>query len=321
MAYCTTKTISQTRGKAMRMLILEGQPIQKVADRYGVHRTTIWRWYKKWQEQNQHVRLQNTIRYKDARTSQFRFNACKWDIPTKPAIPLHPRRLSNDLVQLVLDVRDQLKRCAEVVWHHINYVLGIKVSLSSVCRILRRHGKYAKRRRKRQKYKGIKRPDVQKAGDLVEIDTIHLYNPISKTKRYIYTVIDVYSRMAYARAYDEIRPGLALKTILEAQDYMGIRFRTVQSDNGSEFSSYFEDRLISQGIFIRHTRLGRPNDNAHIERFNRTIQEECTGNYFIRSVSLATLNSRIDKYLDYYNYQRIHLGIRYRTPAEMLQRY
>lgn len=321
MAYCTTKTISQTRGKAMRMLILERQPIQKVADRYGVHRTTIWRWYKKWQEQNQHVRLQNTIRYKDARTSQFRFNACKWDIPTKPAIPLHPRRLSNDLVQLVLDVRDQLKRCAEVVWHHINYVLGIKVSLSSVCRILRRHGKYAKRRRKRQKYKGIKRPDVQKAGDLVEIDTIHLYNPISKTKRYIYTVIDVYSRMAYARAYDEIRPGLALKTILEAQDYMGIRFRTVQSDNGSEFSSYFEDRLISQGIFIRHTRLGRPNDNAHIERFNRTIQEECTGNYFIRSVSLATLNSRIDKYLDYYNYQRIHLGIRYRTPAEMLQRY
>lgn len=321
MAYCTTKTISQTRGKAMRMLILEGQPIQKVADRYGVHRTTIWRWYKKWQEQNQHVRLQNTIRYKDARTSQFRFNACKWDIPTKPAIPLHPRRLSDDLVQLVLDVRDQLKRCAEVVWHHINYVLGIKVSLSSVCRILRRHGKYTKRRKKRQKYKGIKRPDVQKAGDLVEIDTIHLYNPISKTKRYIYTVIDVYSRMAYARAYDEIRPGLALKTILEAQGYMGIRFRTVQSDNGSEFSSYFEDRLISQGIFIRHTRLGRPNDNAHIERFNRTIQEECTGNYFIRSVSLATLNSRIDEYLDYYNYQRIHLGIRYRTPAEMLQRY
>lgn len=320
MAYCTTKTISLTRGKAMRMLILEGQPIQKVAYKYGVHRTTIWRWYKKWQEQNQHVRLQNSIRYKDAKTSQFRFNACKWDIPTKPAIPLQPHCLSDDLVQLVLDVRDQLKRCAEVVWHHINYVLGIKVSLSSVCRILRRHGKYTKRRKKRQKYKGIKRPDVQKAGDLVEIDTIHLYNPISKTKRYIYTVIDVYSRMAYARAYDEMRPGLALKTILEAQDHMGIKFRTVQSDNGSEFSSHFEERLIAQSITIRHTRLGRPNDNAHIERFNRTIQEECTGNYFIRSVSLATLNSRIGKYLDYYNHQRIHLGIRYRTPAEMLQR-
>lgn len=45
--------------------------------------------------------------------------------------------------------------------------------------------------------------------------------------------------------------------------------------------------LLLTCIAIRHTRLGRPNDNAHIERFNRTIQEECTGSYFIRSVSLA----------------------------------
>ena len=36
MAYCTIKTMSQTRGKAMRMLILERQSIQKVADKYGV---------------------------------------------------------------------------------------------------------------------------------------------------------------------------------------------------------------------------------------------------------------------------------------------
>jgi len=200
-------------------------------------------------------------------------------------------------------------------------VLGIKISLSSVDRILQRYGRCLKHRKKRQKYKGIRRPDIRMAGDLVEIDTIHLYNPISKTKRYIYTVIDVYSRMAYAKAYDEIRPGLALRTILEAQNYMGIRFKTVQSDNGSGFSSYFEDRLTSQGISIRHTRLERPNDNDHIEMFNRTLQEECTGSYFVRSVSLATLNSRINKYLDYYNYQRIHLGISYRTPAEMLQRW
>lgn len=176
------------------------------------------------------------------------------------------------------------------MWHHINYVLGVKISLSSVCRILERHGRYRKRRKKRQKYKGLSRPDVKQAGDLVEIDTIHLYNPISKEKRYVYTVIDVYSRMAYARSYDEIRPGLALKTILEAEAYMGIKFIIVQSDNGTEFSSYFEDQLVARGMKIRHTRLGRPNDNAHIERFNRTLQEECTGNYFIRSVGLATLN-------------------------------
>ena len=61
--------MSQTRGKAMRMLILERQSIQKVADKYGVHRTTIWRWKQKWLEQNRHINLHNAVRHKDAPTS------------------------------------------------------------------------------------------------------------------------------------------------------------------------------------------------------------------------------------------------------------
>lgn len=308
------------RGKAMRELILDKKPVQVVANKYGVNRSTIWRWYKKWQEQNQHVELTNTIRRKNAPTSTFRYSACKWNIPTLSARPIHPHCLSGDLVQLVLDVRKQLKRCAEVVWHHINYVLCIKISLASVRRILERHGRTKKQRKKRKKYKGIKRPNVLAPGDLVEIDTIHLYNPVTSKKRYIYTVIDLYSRMAYARAYDELRPGLAVRTILEAKAQFGINFKMVQSDNGPEFSSYFENKLIEQKIGIRHIRLGRPNDNAHIERFNRTIQEECTGSYFISSISLKGFNAKIDKYIDYYNHYRIHLGISYRTPSEMLHR-
>lgn len=147
MPYCTIKTMSQTRGKAMRMLILERQSIQKVADEYGVHRTTIWRWKQKWLEQNRHVNLHNAVRHKDVPTSKFRLDSCTWNIPTRPAISLHPHCLSDDLVQLVLDVRDQLRRCAEVVWHYVNYILGISISLSSVCRILKRHGRYAKHRK------------------------------------------------------------------------------------------------------------------------------------------------------------------------------
>ena len=310
----------QTRGKAMRELILDKKSVQVVANRYGVNRTTIWRWYKKWQEQNRHVELTNAVRHKDTSTSRFRYDACKWSIPTLSARPIRTHCLSEDLVQLVLDVRKQLKRCAEVVWHYINYALCIRISLASVRRILERYGRTKKQRRKRKKYKGTTRPKILAPGDLVETDTIHLYNPVTGKKRYIYTAIDLYSRMAYARAYDELRPGLALRTVLEAQAQFGISFKVVQSDNGSEFSSYFEDKIIEQHIDIRHTRLGRPNDNAHIERFNRTIQEECTGNYFISGISLKDFNTKIDKYLDYYNHYRIHLGISYRTPAEMLQR-
>lgn len=335
MSYCTGKHIEKSRGDAMRELVIDKRRICDIAHDYKVNRTTIWRWHQKWLAQNKDVQLQNTNRCKDDPTSMFRYGNIKWNIPTESSVPLHSHCLSPELVQLVLDVKDQLKRCAEVVWYYINEVYCIKISLSSVRRILKKHHRTAKRKKKHNsESKGLPRPNVLLPGDLVEIDTIHLYNPISKSKVYIYTVIDLYTRMSYARVYKKLAPGIAARTILEAEQYFGFKFKLVQSDNGPEFSSYFEKQLknmshledpdIPEGekrtIQIRHTRLGRPNDNAHIERFNRTIQEECTGRYYIESIPIRQLDNRILSYIDFYNYHRVHLGLKYMTPAQMLRR-
>ena len=94
----------------------------------------------------------------------------------------------------------------------------------------------------------------------------------------------------------------------------------VQSDNGPEFGQFFEQRLGSKGITVRHSRLGRPNDNAHIERFNRTIQTECIGYYWNRSVPLPSQHAKLAAWLAYYNNERVHLGIQMRAPSQMLQR-
>lgn len=322
MSYCKGKNIEKSRGKAMKMLVMEKKPVSIVADRFGVHRSTIWRWYQRWILQNNDKVLVNYYRSSREPGKHFRWVNVRWDIPSIPAIPKHPRCLPEDLVQLVLDIRDQLKRCAEIVWHHINTILCIRISLSSVRRILKRNNRTLKPKYHRNRqYKGIPRPKVLMLGDLVETDTIHLYNPVSKQKRYIYTVIDVYTRMAYARVYKELKPVNSLNTILEAQQYFGFQFKMVQSDNGLEFSKYFSDRLETKGIKVRHTRLGRPNDNAHIERFNRTIQEECTGNYYLENESLKSLDNKILSYIDHYNYNRIHLSLSYRTPSQMLHRF
>ena len=321
MSYCTGKNIEIARGKAVKMLVIEKKPVGVVANRFGVNRSTIWRWHQKWQAQNSNKVLINHYRPNRKPGEYFRWDNACWGIPSLSTAPKSPHTLSDDLVQLVLDVRSQLKRCAEVIWYHINSVLCIKISLSSVRRILKRHGRMDKPKHHRNRqYKGIPRPRILYPGDLVEIDTIHLFNPITKQKRYIYTVIDLYTRMAYARVYKELRPINSLNTIIEAEQYFGFRFRMVQSDNGLEFSKYFSDRLEKRGIKIRHTRLGRPNDNAHIERFNRTLQEECTGNYYLESESLKAMDDKILSYIDFYNYHRIHLGISYRTPSQMLQK-
>lgn len=66
-----------------------------------------------------------------------------------------------------------------------------------------------------------------------------------------------------------------------------------------EFSRYFEMKLENRGIKVRHTRLKRPNDNAHIERFNHTIQEECTGSYYIESEPLRKLDNKNLNYIGF----------------------
>lgn len=321
MSYCTGKYIEKSRGKAMKMLVIEKKPVTIVANRFGVNRSTIWRWYQRWKQQNNYIEFYNQNRRKNLGISAYRYELCKWNISSYSSAPKHPHMLSEELIQLVLDVRDQLKRCAEIVWYHINEVLCIKISLSSVRRILKRHHRLRKtKHHKNRQYKGIPRPRVLMPGDLVEIDTIHLFNPISKQKRYIYTVIDLYTRMAYARVYKDLRPGHSVDTIIEAEQYLGFKFRMVQSDNGLEFNSYFAQRLEANHIQIRHTRLGRPNDNAHIERFNRTIQEECTGDYYLESTPIKELDNRILTYIDFYNYHCVHLSLEYRTPSQMMHR-
>jgi transposase InsO family protein len=189
-----------------------------------------------------------------------------------------------------------------------------------VRRILRRHHCFDGARRKRVRPDNPRRPHVTKPGELVETDTIHYICPMTKKRRYVYTVIDLCTRMTYTEVHGRILPGVAADVIMRAQEACGFRFRMVQADNGPEFSRYFEQVLRSNGMPVRHTRLGRPNDNAHIERFNRTIQEECLGSRISSRVANATLQAKINSYTTFYNTKRVHLGLQMRTPAEMLQR-
>jgi|SRR3990172_580575 len=319
MAYSINPNLPKARALAMHLLIQEELPLQVVANRCGVHRSTIYRWKQKWDRLNRNVQLTNDNRPTRQAGTQFRISACTWRIPTLSSKPLSsPKAISKEITELVLKLREILKRCAEVVWHHLIHDNGVTISLSSVRRILQRHH-YISGRKKRVRPDNPKRPHVTKPGELVETDTIHYICPLTKSRRYVYTVIDLHTRMAYAEVHSRILPGLAARVILHARNEFGFGLQMVQADNGLEFSHYFEQVLRSNGMPTRHTRLGRPNDNAHIERFNRTIQEECLGNTITYKTTTAQIQRKINQYLEFYNFKRVHLGLQMRTPAEMLQ--
>ena len=322
MAYSNNPNLPKARAIALQLLVRDQLPLQIVANRCGVHRSTVWRWKQKWDVLNQHVQFDNPNRPLRVYSSVNHLVRCTWRIPTCESIPkTFPHAVGTDIVSRILELRVQLKRCAEVIWHHVTTIDGLRVSLSSVRRILRRHHCFDGARNHRVRPDNPRRPVITKPGELVQTDTIHYICPLTKRRRYVYTVIDLYTRLAYAEIHNRIGPGLAARAIARASSSWNIQLSMVQADNGPEFGSYFAHVLAKQNIRVRHSRLGRPNDNAHIERFNRTIQEECLGNRLTYRIPNNVVQERLTSYLDYYNTKRVHLGIQLQTPASMLQRF
>ena len=321
MAYSTNPHLPKARAAAVRLLVEAGLPASTVALRAGVHRSTVWRWKREWIALNEHVEFNNPNRPSRPVSTANKLAACRWHIATESSKPhSHAWAIPDAVIQQILRAREQLKRCAEVVWHHVTHTLGLSISLSSVRRILRRHHCFDGARKPRVRRDNPRRPLVTAPGELVQTDTIHHVDPTTGRRLYYYTVIDLYTRLAYAQVATRILPGIAATAVLEARQVFGFPFAMVQSDNGPEYGRYFEQQMQRAGVQTRHSRLHRPNDNAHIERFNRTIQEECIGSYWRKSVPLSRQKKKLSEYLEYYNNERVHLGIQMQTPAEMLQR-
>lgn len=238
-------------------------------------------------------------------------------IPTRSSRPKsHPRALSAEIVQAIIEARLKHNRCAEVVYDDLREQ-GVRVSLSSIKRTLSRH-ELLKSRGKWKRYRPpVPRPLALAPGALVQMDTIHFVDWSTGERFYFYTVIDLYSRWAYAEVHDKLSQAMSLEVALRAQSAASFAFTMMQTDNGPEFQKYFHDMLQARSIALRHSRVRQSNDNAHIERFNRTIQEECLGQHPLRqNVSQLQLNA----YLDYYNNDRKHMGIGLKTPGQMIPR-
>lgn len=237
-------------------------------------------------------------------------------IPTLRSKPKsHPKTLSQEVVDAIVVERLASKRCAEVV-HATLAKRGIVVSLSSVKRTLKRNELVPPRKWKRYR-PPVARPPAEAPGDLVQIDTIHFVDWQTKQRFYLYTTIDLHTRMAHAAVHTALSQRWSYQTLLEAQSLFGFDFQTVQADNGPEFATWLKDMLGSKGIQFRHSRVRQSNDNAHIERFNRTIQQELLGTRPLRG---QVTQVRLDEWLHYYNYDRLHLGIDLQTPIEMARK-
>lgn len=292
MSYTKNPNLPRVRAEAVR-LVKSGWSIRKAAKHFGFSHCSVRLWLKKKMVYGWHGRM---------------------EIPTQSSRPKHhPKQLKPDMVDKIVKQRLKRNRCAEVVHRELQNQ-GIKISLSSVKRTLKRQGLIRHRSPWKRWHFSESRPLAVFAGDLVQIDTIHFV--IGDRRFYVYTLIDLASRWAYAKVSLRINTWNSLNFVKEALKHSGFSFKMMQSDHGSEFSVWFTENLGKLGINHRHIRVRKSNDNGHIERFNRTLQEECLNKV---NQNPKAFKKAISEYLPYYNEQRLHLSLNFLTPHEWLK--
>lgn len=294
MAYSNNPNLPQVRMRAVELVRYHHWSIRRAARYLGFSHCAVRLWLKRHPEYGYRNRLV---------------------IPTLSSRPHHhPKELPKETVKRILDVREERNQCAEIL-HHRLAKEGIIVSLSSVKRTLKRNG-VSRFSKWKKWHKYLARPLASNPGYLVEIDSS--WDGREKDRLCAYALIDVCSRWSYAWPTEKINSWRSRDFLRKARLAAPFSFKVLQSDHGSEFSKWFAKEVEHQGILHRHSRVRKPTDNGHVERFIQTLQRECLNEV---PRSLRSWQKEIPEFIRYYNYERPHMGLDYRTPMEVVTSY
>ena len=134
---------------------------------------------------------------------------------------------------------------------------------------------------------------------------------------YLVAIIDWYSR--YVLSW-ELSISLETSFCTSALDWALNQSQPeiFNSDQGAQFTSQeFTGRLLERGIRISMDGRGRALDNIFVERLWRSVKYE---EVYLNDYRTATeARHSLKRYFDFYNRERLHQGLGYRTPESVYQ--
>jgi transposase InsO family protein len=161
--------------------------------------------------------------------------------------------------------------------------------------------------KKINRQKVLRKPKDFKAtypGHCVSLDTIERF--VNGSRRYVITFEDIYTRFSFALGTTS-HASLAAKEFFElCLKVFPFPITFVLTDNGSEFKKHFAEELKRLHLTHYHTYPKTPKMNAHVERFNRTIQDEFIDYHTNELLNLAEFNRKLVDWLIWYNIDRVH---------------
>jgi transposase InsO family protein len=288
--------------------IQAGRPVADVAAEMGVSAATAYKWWARWRAEG---------------------NAGLQDRSSRPR--RSPTRTPRTLERRI----EVLRRSRKLGPARIGGIL--EVAHSTVHRVLVRLGLNRVAWMDRPTGQVVRRIHTSRPGELVHMDTKQLGRippgggwrargrELKDRHRhhvgyaYVHSVIDAYSRVAYAEILDDQRGDTCAAFWGRAQAWFanhGMRIERVLTDNAR---NYIDSRVFQAALSsVEHTRTRprRPQTNGKVERFNRTLLDEWAYVRLYRSD--AARAQALDRWLHDYNHHRAHTALGGQTPMSVL---
>jgi putative transposase len=139
------------------------------------------------------------------------------------------------------------------------------------------------------------------------------YVPLTTGFMYLAAIIDWYSRYVHAWRLSNTLDGAFCLELLEEALCHG-RPEIFNTDQGVQFTAAaFTGRLEAAGVQVSMDGRGRCLDNVFVERLWRTVKYEDI--YLYRYEGALDLRRGLQRYFPFYNSERMHQSLDYRTPA------
>ena len=171
-----------------------------------------------------------------------------------------------------------------------------------------------KKRLKRKKPDALAVPE--QINDTWSMDFMHDQLKDGRSFR-TFNVIDDYNRECLGIEVDLSLPALrVIRTLERIIEWRG-KPKTIRCDNGPEYiSQKVVDWAKAQDIKLQYIQPGNPQQNAYVERFNRTVRHEWLNQFLFNSIEHAQETATCWKWS--YNNERPHTAIGGIPPRQKL---
>jgi transposase InsO family protein len=164
-------------------------------------------------------------------------------------------------------------------------------------------------------------PQPKRYFEHLEIDIKNVYIPGQRKKALVVSIIDVYSRWVLGHYMNFKISHHDIITLFDKLfNFYGLPEKVyIRNDNGSQFISGFIRTYYAKiNVTQEFTRPATPQQNAHIESYHSILEKVICQRFDFDDLLEAQVT--FNRFIEFYNFERIHSGIGYTSPAEFLKK-